>query len=120
MPARKDRLRLAVEVIDGIAVVQLMGLTNILTDHVDELRDGLFSLLDDGGHKRIVINLINVEMIVSLPLYQFVRLNTRVKQAGGQLRLCCLSPLVAEAVHICGFDRILNIDPDEATSLSKF
>lgn len=113
-------LRIAVEIVEGVAVVQLLGVKEFYAWHADELGNGLFRLIDDAGHAKILVNLQGVEMMMSMPLYQLVRLNTRLAKAGGRLRVCSVAPRVKEAIHICGFDKILNIDPDEATALSKF
>ena len=111
---------MSLELVDGVAVVRLLDVEIFREEQIYEIRDGLFSLVDDGGYKKILLDLSRCELIVSLGLWQLIRLRARLLKAGGELRLCGLTPLVAEAMKITGFDKILAIDVDQAGALARF
>jgi len=47
-------------------------------------------------------------------------LNKKVKDAAGQLKLCCLRPEIGEVFKITRLDRVFDIRKDEASGLSAF
>jgi anti-anti-sigma factor len=76
--------------------------------------------LHSEGHSQFVLNLSHATYISSSAL-RIILIHTRqLRQAHGDLRLCCLSDKVARVLQIAGFDAILDIFPDEGLAIEAF
>ncbi len=76
-------------------------------DHLDEIADRLWKLLNQQFIHRLVLEMDEVDFLPSLLMGQLVMLHKRVLQHDGALRLCGLTPQCAEALHLCRLDQAL-------------
>jgi anti-anti-sigma factor len=63
--------------------------------------------------KQIVVNLSQTNYVSSSCLRVLVMYARGLRQAGGDLRLCCLSEKVRRVLCIAGLDTLFAISPDE-------
>ena len=75
--------------------------------HLDDIADRLWSLLNQHLIHRLVLEMNEVDFLPSLLIGQLVMLQKRVLQHDGTLRLCGLSPACIEALHLCRLDQAL-------------
>ncbi|MDE3089999.1 MAG: STAS domain-containing protein [Chloroflexota bacterium] len=61
------------------------------------------------GEVNLLIDLAGTRYISSNGLRALLVASKRAKKRGGSLRLCCLSPRVAEIFEMAGFDRVFEI-----------
>jgi anti-anti-sigma factor len=67
----------------------------------------LWQLAQQRGSRHVILELSSVGFISSSMMGEFVRINKRLLQNGGQLRLCGLRDACQEALHISRLDEIL-------------
>jgi anti-sigma B factor antagonist len=79
----------------------------------------LYGLVDDGGHRHLVLNLAGVERLDSSMAARFVRLHKKVKAAGGRLALCHLSPDLLKIFQVLQLHRLLHICGDEEAAVQS-
>jgi anti-anti-sigma factor len=87
---------------------------------ITELGQELYRLVDEGRHRKLVLNLAGVELISSMVLGKLISLCARVKANDGVVKLCNLEPHVLEAIRTCKLDRIFDIVPDETDAELSF
>lgn len=63
------------------------------------------------GRRRFVLDLSEVGHITSLGLGIVVAAWASIRQAGGALRVCGVSPRVRASLEVCGLDRVLDESP---------
>ena len=90
-----------------------------LMDGSAQLRDAIGVLMEQ-GKKRIVLNLAGVDFVDSSGLGELVRTHASVRSHGGQLRLLNPSKHVHDLLRMTKLDRVLEIEPDEASALNSF
>jgi anti-sigma B factor antagonist len=49
-----------------------------------------------------------------------MKLHRKVQDAKGRVKLCGLRPVILDAFKVSHFDKIFDIQPDEASALKKF
>ena len=72
------------------------------------------------GHRKLMLNLNNVEYLASTALPQFIALNNKVKAAGGRLVLVNIDPQVSEVFEITKLNKLFRIFPTRAEALASF
>src|SRR5690349_8626760 len=97
------RNHLHVELIEGVAVVHFLDREIIDSfgerDDVWEVRGQLYSLVEEGGLVRLVLDFGPVEFMSTIMLGVLVKLRAKVEQAGGWMALCGLSPVNQQALR---------------------
>jgi anti-sigma B factor antagonist len=83
------------------------------------LEDALNSL-ESKGAKQLVLNLRETSYISSSGLRVILIHLRRLRKAGGDLRLCCLSDKVTRVMQIAGFDAVLGIFASEDLAVQAF
>ena len=81
---------------------------------IQAIGEQLFSLVDELGRKKILLNLGNVEYLTSAALGKFVALNKKLDLAGGRLALCNVGPQIYEVLEISNVDKLFKIEPHPA------
>ena len=66
----------------------------------------------------VILNLSDVQLISSSFIAGLIALNKRMRDAGGQLVLCELMPVVRETLAGAKLDRILTIVPTESDAIA--
>ena len=99
-------MELSVDKCNKVAVVTIIGSvdsadSNILLDFINELIDA--------GQTCLVLDITSMDFIVSMGLGVFVRTYTRLRAAGGFLRLAGPQPLIRQLIKTIGLDRLLAI-----------
>jgi len=112
---------LTVKVVDDVAVITFQESASMMEgDKVDGVARELFELIDAKKYQKLVLNLFNAGYMSSAMLAQLVRLQRKMKDLKGKVRLCCLRPPVMDAFKVAQFDRLFEIFPDEPSALKKF
>jgi len=70
------------------------------------------------GTKEILIDLADMPYMDSTEIGRLIRCHLSVRQAGGRVRLCNLSPRVADLMRISRLDTVLDIFETEADALA--
>ena len=103
--------------LDGAVAVDIAGKI-ALADGTARLRDAVRSLLEQ-GEEPILLNLAGVEYVDSAGLGEIVRTHASIRNRGRQLKIVDPSRKVRELLQITKLDRVLEIEPDEASALKS-
>ena len=80
----------------------------------------LFSLVDDLGRRKLLLNFGNVEYLSSAALSKLITLNKKLQQVGGKLILCNIDANIREVFEITRLNKVFSIFPDEEAGLGAF
>ena len=120
MPLRSSPSSLRVRPRSGITVVQFTAPRIRGEGPCETTGTQLYGLVDDGGHRQIVLDLAGVERLDSAMVARFVRLHKKVKAAGGRLALCNLSPDLLKIFRVLQLHRLLHLCGDEEDAVRSF
>jgi anti-sigma B factor antagonist len=74
----------------------------------------------DAGRIRILVDCQNLTYISSAGLGVFMSFVEDVREAGGDIKLCCLAETVYQVFEILGFPALFDILPDRAAAVHRF
>src|SRR5262249_26148843 len=114
------RRRLEVEEIGEVSVVNFVDRKILDEQNIQKIGEDLFSLVDEHGRKKILLNFGNVEYLSSAALGKFITLNKKVQAAGGKLVLCNIDPNIYEVFEITKLNKLFNIQKEEQAALQAF
>ena len=120
MSAQPRRRRLEVETIGDVTVVNFTDKRILDEQNIQVIGEQLFGLVDEQGHRRLLLNFSNVEYLSSAALGKFITLNKKVTAVGGKLVLCTIDPAIYEVFEITRLNKLFNIQKDEQTALQVF
>ena len=117
-PARRRRLEL--EPIGDVTVVNFVDRKILDDQNIQVIGEQLFSLVDEQGLRKILLNFSNVEYLSSAALGKLITLNKKLQQAGGKLILCNIDAQIFEVFEITKLDRFFKIIKEEQAALQAF
>src|SRR5438477_3552582 len=117
-PARKRRLE--VEDIGDITVVNFVDKKILDEQNIQVIGEQLFSLVDELGRRKVLLNFGNVEFLSSAALGKLITLNRKLQSAGGKLVLCNIDPQIYEVFEITKLNKLFNIQKEEQAALQAF
>jgi anti-sigma B factor antagonist len=117
-PSRRSRLE--VEDNGEIAIVNFIDRKILDEQNIQKIGEDLFSLVDQYGRKKILLNFSKVEYLSSAALGKFISLNKKVQTAGGKLVMCNINEDIFEVFEITRLDRLFKIEKDEQSALQAF
>src|SRR5437868_15241692 len=120
MSTQPKRRRLEIENIGDVTVVNFTDKKILDEQNIQVIGEQLFSLIDELGRKKILLNFGNVEYLSSAALGKFITLNKKVNQAGGKLILCCIDPQIYEVFEITKLNKLFKIEKEEQAALQAF
>jgi anti-anti-sigma factor len=107
--------------VNEVAVVSFLETVSMFEgDKVPDVAKELMDLIVTKRYTKLLLNLANASFISSAMLAHLIRLNRKVQEAKGKIRLCCLRPVIMDAFKVSSFDKIFEIYADEASALKKF
>ena len=112
--------RLEVEDVGEITVINFINQEILDEKNIQEISAYLFSLVDELGRKKILLNLGNVEYLSSAALIKFITLNKKMGAVGGKLVLCSVNMGIQEVLDETWLSKLFNIQKDEETALTCF
>ena len=92
-----------------VQVVELSLPSQLDSEDFDRANDSLLSLFDENPGGRWVLDLSALEYAGSSALGLLVNIRQKVKQAGGKLALCGLSPRLSGIFKTCCLERLFLI-----------
>jgi anti-sigma B factor antagonist len=104
--------------VGGVTVVDIRGRI-VLGEESAALRDLVRDLLNK-GHKKILLNLREVNYIDSSGLGNLVSAFTSVRKQGGELKLLDLTNKVHDVMQITKLYTVFDIMDDEAMAVKSF
>jgi anti-sigma B factor antagonist len=120
MSTPPKRRRLEVEDIGEITVVNFIDRKILDEQNIQKIGEDLFSLVDELGRVKVLLNFSNVEYLSSAALGKFISLNKKVQSKGGKLIMCNINDDIYEVFEITKLNKLFNIQKDEQTALQGF
>jgi anti-sigma B factor antagonist len=117
MPLHAPSSPLRVEQADDITVVRFTTSQVLGEGPCEAVRKQLFGLVDDGGRRKLLLDLTGVERLDSDVVAKLIWLDKRVKAAGGRLALCHLTPALSAVFQTLRLHRLLSIYGDEQAAV---
>lgn len=120
MTSQPRRRRLEVEDIGDVTVVNFTDRKILDEQNIQIIGEQLFSLVDEAGRRKILLNFGNVEYLSSAALGKLITLNKKLQAAGGRLILCNIDPQIYEVFEITKLNKLFNIQKEEQAALQAF
>jgi anti-sigma B factor antagonist len=120
MSSQPRRRRLEAEEIGDVTVVNFMDRKILDEQNIQVIGEQLFSLVDESGRKKLLLNFGNVEYMSSAALGKLITLNKKIQAVGGKLVLCNIDPQIREVFEITRLDKLFVIRGDEQEALQLF
>ena len=117
-PSRRRRLE--VEDIGDVTVVNFVDRKILDEQNIQKIGEDLFSLVDQYGRKKILLNFSKVEYLSSAALGKFISLNKKVATAGGKLVMCNINDDIYEVFEITKLNKLFTIHKGEQDGLQAF
>jgi anti-sigma B factor antagonist len=111
---------LRLESVGGVTVVTFVESKIVTEENIQEVGDQLYSLVEDEGHKNILLNFANVQYLSSAALGKLINLKKKVASVKGRLKLCCIHPDLLEVFRITRLDQVFEIYGDKQAALDDF
>src|SRR5207249_7155227 len=96
MCTQPRRRRLEGEDIGDVTVVNFTDRKILDEQNIQIIGEQLFSLVDEAGRRKLLLNFGNVEYLSSAALAKLITLNKKLQQAGGRLILCNIDPQIRD------------------------
>lgn len=113
------RRRLEVEDIGDITVVNFVDKKILDEQNIQKIGEDLFSLVDEMGRRKLVLNFKNVEFLSSAALGKLITLNRKLQSAGGKLALCKIDPQIYEVFEITKLNKLFTIHKEEQEAIDS-
>jgi len=120
MSTQPRRRRLEVEDIGDVTVINFVDKKILDEQNIQVIGEQLFSLVDQEGRRKLLLNFGNVEYLSSAALGKLITLNKKLQGVGGRLILCNIDPQIYEVFEITKLDRFFNIQKEEQAALQSF
>ncbi len=116
----QPRRRLEVEDVGDVTVVNFKDRKILDEQNIQIIGEQLFSLVDESGRRKILLNFGNVEYLSSAALGKLITLNKKLQGVGGRLILCNIDPQIYEVFEITKLNKLFNIHKEEQAALQAF
>jgi len=120
MSTQPRRRRLEVENIGDVTVVNFVDRKILDEQNIQIIGEQLFSLVDEEGSRKLLLNFGNVEYLSSAALGKLITLNKKLQNAKGRLILCNIDAQIHEVFEITKLDKFFKIIKDEQAALQAF
>jgi anti-sigma B factor antagonist len=112
----KQRLR--VEQIADVTVVYFLDKRILDEPTIQVIAEQLFSLVDQDGRRKLLLNFSDVEYLSSAALGKLINLQNKLDAGQGKLAMCSVFPQILEVLAVTKFDKIFKIFPDEEAAMA--
>src|SRR4051812_43983094 len=120
MTPQPRRRRLEVEDIGDVTVVNFVDKKILDEQNIQVIGEQLFSLVDELGRRKVLLNFKNVEFLSSAALGKLITMNRKLQSAGGKLVLCEIDPQIYEVFEITKLNKLFTIHKSEQDGLQPF
>jgi anti-sigma B factor antagonist len=120
MSSQPRRRRLEVEDIGDVTVVNFVDRKILDEQNIQIIGEQLFSLVEEVGRRKILLNFSNVEYMSSAALAKLITLNKKLQSVNGRLVLCNVDPQIYEVFEITKLNKLFDIQAEEQAALQVF
>ena len=113
------RKRLEVEDVGEVTKVKLVDTKILDKQNIQIIGEQLFSLVDEYGLRKVVLNLQNVEYLSSAAIGKMITLDKKLFSVGGRLVLCCIDPQIYEVFKTTKLNKLFKCIKEEKIALAE-
>ena len=103
-----------------VTVVELLDEEILEEGTINTIADSLFAVVADNPEIKLLLSFERVRHLSSSALGTLIRLNKRVEESNGILKICHLRKSLLEIFKITKLNRLFDIKEDEADALAAF
>jgi anti-sigma B factor antagonist len=100
--------------------VSILALDGYLDAHTAPQFENVIQEEFDAGRIRILVDCAGLTYISSAGLGVFMSFIEDIREAGGDIKLCGMTPTVYQVFEILGFPELFQILPDRVAGLQQF
>ena len=104
----------------AITVVELLNEEILDESTISDIADSLFGVVEENSPIQMVLSFRKVKHLSSMALGTLIRLNKRVEERGGWLKLCDIRASLYEIFVITKLNKLFEIYDSEETALNSF
>ena len=112
--------RLDLEDVGDVTVAAFIDKKILDESNIQIIGNQMFSLVEDDGRRKIVLDFSNVEYLSSAALGKLIVMDKKVKAAQGQLRMCAVRPDIYEVFKITKLNKLFSIFDSRELALEGF
>ena len=117
--ARDKNPRLRSTVVGEVTVVELTERRILDEVNITEIGDQVNAMVLQSPRPRIVMDFTSVAHMSSSALGMLITLHKRIREKGGELRLCCIQPTILEVFVITRLSEIFTICQTRSEALDS-
>ena len=103
------------------ASIAILQEEKILQDEdIQALESSIMPLIEQADRIHLVINFCNVKFLTSSALGLLIRINKKVYESQGQLKLCAINPNILEIFRITRLDEVFDICNNQEQAVQGF
>jgi anti-sigma B factor antagonist len=115
-----NNTRIKVFPMGQVTMVELSDAEILDESTINEITESLMGLVDLNPEIQLLLSFHRVQHLSSSALGTLIRLNKRVEEQGGSLKLCRIKRPLIEIFQITNLVKLFDIYEDEKTALSSF
>ncbi|QDT64668.1 STAS domain-containing protein [Calycomorphotria hydatis] len=112
--------KIDVEEVGDVTIARFVDKKILDETNIQIIGNQLFSLVDEEGRQKIVLDFTNVEYLSSAALGKLITMDKKVKAAKGKLRLCNVRPEIYEVFAITRLNKLFSMFEDQEKALEGF
>jgi len=115
-----DHRRLEIEEVGDVTIATFIDKKILDESNIQVIGNQLFSLVEEDGRQKIILDFTNVEYLSSAALGKLITMDKKVRAAKGKLRLCSIRPDIYEVFAITKLNKLFDIYDDRDQALEGF
>jgi len=112
--------RIAIRREGDITIAELLDEEILEESTIEDIAESLFSLVTDHPGIKLVLSFAQVKHLSSSALGTLIRLNKRIEESQGLLKLCSIKPNLYEIFVITKLNRLFDIYETTDLAVSSF
>ena len=106
-----------IEEVGDVTIAKFVDKKILDEGNIQIIGNQLFSLVEDEGRQKIVLDFSNVEYLSSAALGKLITMDKKVKGAKGKLRLCSVRPDIYEVFAITKLNKLFDMRENQEQAL---
>ncbi|MCE9500044.1 MAG: STAS domain-containing protein [Leptospira sp.] len=106
------------KIVDGKVVVYLVGRLDVSV--ANEVEEGLADLIDNSGHRKILLNMEAVDYMSSSGFRACISTLRKLNSKDGVLKICNIKPSVKRIFDVIELTSLFDIYENEEAALAAF
>lgn len=118
--ANGSHRKIDLEEVGDITIAKFTDKKILDETNIQIIGNQLFSLVEEDGRQKILLDFGNVEYLSSAALGKLITLDKKARAAKAKLRLCNIRPDIFEVFTITKLDKLFKIFPSQEQALEGF